>query len=172
MCMRSARWRHVLLAALAIGVGAPTMSACYGRHMFIAIGTAIDVLPNGFLTVMVGTVPYYYHRGIFYRPYRRGYLVVPAPIGAVVVRLPSGHVVIRVEDRPYHYYRGVFYAPVAGRYTVVRPPIGAFVRDLPGEAVTRRVDGVEYKEYAGTYYRPAIREGHRGYQVTDPPGSR
>jgi len=90
----------------------------------------------------------------------------------VVVRLPSGHVVIRVEDRPYHYYRGVFYAPSAGRYTVVRPPIGAFVRDLPDEAVTRRVDGVDYKEYAGTYYRPAIREGRRGYQVTDPPGSR
>ena len=29
-------------------------------------------------------MPYYYHRGVFYRTYRRGYMVVPAPIGAVI----------------------------------------------------------------------------------------
>jgi hypothetical protein len=52
---------------------------------------------------------------------------------------------------------------------VVRPPIGAFVRSLPETAATRRLGDVEYKEYAGAYYRPAIRDGRRGYQVTEAP---
>jgi hypothetical protein len=63
----------------------------------------------------------------------------------------------------------VFYHPRAGRYVVVRPPLGAFVRYLPETAIPRYVNGVEYKEYAGTYYRPAIRDGERGYQVTEEP---
>lgn len=158
--------------ALALFVAAPlSMSGCFGRHAFVAIGTAIDVLPGGFVTVTVGSRPYYYHRGIFYRPYRRGYLVVPAPVGAVV-RAPPPGVVVLVEDGPYRYYRGVFYRPRGNRYVVVRPPVGAFVQEVPRTAVTRRIDGVEFKEYAGTYYRPAIRDGDRGYQVAEPPRRR
>ncbi len=55
---------------------------------------------------------------------------------------------------------------------VVRPPVGAFVRRIPPSAATRMISGVEYKEYAGAYYRPAIRNGRRGYEVTDPPPRR
>jgi hypothetical protein len=160
------------LVAVAVAVGSIATSGCFGRHGFIAIGTALDVLPHGYVSVMVGTTPYYYHRGIFYRPYRRGFVVVPAPIGVWVPGPPPGAVIVLVENDPFHYYRGTFYAPRDGRYVVVRPPIGAFVRSVPVTAVTRRVDDVEYKEYAGTYYRPAIRDGERGYQVTEPPTRR
>lgn len=156
------------LAMAVIAAASLSTSGCFGRHAFIAIGTAIDVLPSGFVTVTVASRPYYYHRGMFYRPYRRGYVIVPAPIGAVIMVPPPG-VVVMVENDPYHYYRGTFYAPRGNRYVVVRPPLGAFVRTLPPTAVTHRIDGVEFKEYAGTYYRPAIRDGNRGYQVADPP---
>lgn len=159
------------LAIALIAVVSLSTSGCFGRHAFMAIGTAIDVLPGGYVTVTVGTRPYYYHRGIFYRPYRRGYVVVPAPIGAVVMGPPPG-VLVMVENDPFRYYRGVFYRPRGDRWVVARPPLGAFVRTVPRTAVTRRVDGVEFKEYAGTYYRPAIRGGERGYQVTEPPPRR
>lgn len=160
------------LLTLTLAVGSIATSGCFGRHGFIAVGTALDVLPHGYVRVMVGTMPYYYDRGIFYRPYRRGFVVVPAPYGVWVPGPPPGAVVVLVENDPFHYYRGTFYAPRQGRYVVVRPPIGAFVRTLPPEAVPRRIDGVEYKEYAGTYYRPAIQDGRRGFQVTEPPPAR
>ncbi len=160
-----------LLAVAFVATASLSSSGCFGRHAFIAIGTAIDVLPAGYVTVTVATRPYYYHRGIFYRPHRWGYVVVPAPVGAVIVGPPPG-VLVMVENDPYHYYRGVFYAPRGGRYVVARPPFGAFVRTIPANAVTHRIDGVEYKEYAGTYYRPAIRDGDRGWQVAEPPARR
>lgn len=160
------------LMVLLVAIATMTTTGCFGHHLFVGIGTAIDVLPHGHMSVTVASVPYYYHRGIFYRPYRRGYVIVPAPLGAVITAPPPGDVIVVVENEPFHYYRGVFYAPRAGRYTVIRPPLGAFVRTLPRAAATHRVDGIEYKEYAGTYYRPAVRGGRNGYQVTEPPRRR
>jgi hypothetical protein len=169
--MKRSRFLSAVVTWLLVTLGSLTASGCFGRGVFIGVGTAIDVLPHGYVSVMVGTMPYYYYRGVFYRPYRRGYVVVPAPLGAWILEPPPGQIVL-VENDPFHYYRGVFYQPRDGRYVVVQPPIGAFVRTVPPTATTLRFDGVEYKEYAGTYYRPAIQEGRHGYQVTEPPPRR
>ncbi len=157
------------LAAVAGLASVTATTACYPHGGFIAIGTAIDILPQGFVTITVGPSRYYYHRGVFYRPHRGGFLVVPPPYGAVVDVLPPGHVMVLVEHDPFAYYRGFFYAPRTERWVVVRAPLGAFVRTLPRGAVTRRVGAVEYKEYAGVWYRPAIQDGNRGYQVAERP---
>lgn len=159
--------RALLVAAVCLAT-----EACLPRHGYITIGTAIDVLPDGFVSVSVGGGRYYYHRGMFYRPYRTGWVVVHAPIGAVIDGPPPGHVMVLVENDPFVYYRGVFYEPYGARYIVVRAPVGAFVRALPRTAVPRHVGGVEYKEYGGVWYRPAVRGGERGYEVTDPPERR
>ncbi|HSM60896.1 MAG TPA: DUF6515 family protein [Longimicrobiales bacterium] len=159
-----------LLGALLLTLGTTTATGCFGRYGFIAIGTAIDVLPDGYVTVAVGGAPYYYHRGMFYQRHRHGYVVVAAPIGAVVMMPPPGHVIVMVERDPYAYYRGYFYRQRGPGWVVVPGPPGAFVRRIPEGAVTRRVGNVEYKEYAGVYYRPAIRSGDRGWQVAEPPG--
>lgn len=164
--------RVLTLTVLLAAAPAAMSSGCIARGAFITVGTAIDVLPGGFLTVTVGGSRYFYHHGVFYRPYRGGYLVVPAPPGAFIAVPPPGYVMILVENDPFAYYRGVFYHPAPGGYVVVRAPYGAFVRTLPPGAVTRRVAGVEYKEYAGVWYRPAIRAGNRGYQVTEAPDGR
>lgn len=167
-----AGWTLYLALTATMAGGSALSTGFLPRHGFITVGTAIDILPHGFVTITLGSSRYYYHRGIFYRPYRGGFLVIPAPMGAMVPVLPAGHVMILVENDPFAYYRGVFYAPMGPEYVVVRAPVGAFVRTLPPGAVARRVDGVEYKEYAGAWYRPAIRAGDRGYQVTEPPGGR
>lgn len=165
---RARAGRTVLLVVLA----AISTGACFGGRMFVSIGTAIDVLPGGAVTLTVGRVDYFYHRGMFFRPHRWGFVAVPAPVGALVVVLPPGHMVVRVDGARYHYYHGVFYEPTGDRYRVVRPPLAAFVPSLPESAVTRRIDGVDFKEYAGTYYRPAIQDGRRGYIVAEPPERR
>jgi hypothetical protein len=173
--MRSAmkqRWIPLLATLAVLGGSSLSTTACFGRRAFVSVGTAIDILPSGFVTVRVGSGRYFYHRGVFYQPYRGGYLVVVAPLGAMVPRLPSGRVMVLVENDPFVYYRGVFYQPVPSGYIVTRAPLGAFVRGLPPGALTRWVDGVEYKEYAGAWYRPAIRDGDEGWQVTDPPERR
>jgi hypothetical protein len=162
-------WLRPRSALLVVALASLATASCFGRYAFIGVGTAIDVLPDSYVTVSVGTMPYYYYGGVFYRPYRGGFVVVPAPLGAVILAPPPGHVIVLVENDPYRYYHGVFYAPRRGRFVVVRPPLGAFVRTIPRTAVSRRVRGVEYKEYAGTYFRPAIRDGRRGYQVTERP---
>ncbi len=162
------RWTLPLLSALVVGGVTIPSTGCVGPA-FVSLGTAIDILPGGFVSVTVGTGRYFYHDGIFYRRYRRGYLVVPAPMGAVVPSPPPGYVTVMVERDPYAYSRGVFYTPWESRWRVVAAPPGAFVRVLPADAHGVRVSGVEYKEYAGVWYRPAIREGHRGWEVTEPP---
>ena len=86
--MRRLKALAPLFAGLMVTVGSLTMPGCFGRPAFVAVGTAIDVLPGGYATITVGTSSYYYHRGIFYRPYRWGYIVVPAPIGAWVPWYP------------------------------------------------------------------------------------
>lgn len=170
--VRRGGWAWFLALTVAVAGASALTTGCFPRHGFITIGTAIDILPHGFISLTVGGSPYYYHRGIFYRRYRGGYLVIPAPIGAVVPVIPTGHVMILVENDPFAYYRGVFYVPRGPEYVVVRAPPGAFLRSLPPGAVARPVNGVEYKEYGGVWYRPAIRGGDRGWQVTEPPERR
>ena len=166
------RWILFLATLAVVGGASFSTTACFGRRGFVSIGTAIDILPSGFVTVRAGTGRYFYHQGVFYQPYRGGYLVVAAPLGVAVPRLPSGRVMVLVENDPFVYYRGVFYQPVPSGYIVTRAPLGAFVRSLPPNVITHRVNGVEYKEYAGAWYRPAIRNGDEGWQVTDPPERR
>ena len=168
------RWTSLVTLVVVLLAVPAASSGCFGRGGFITIGTAIDILPSreGTVTVRVGTGRYFYHRGVFYQPYRGGYLVVAAPLGAVIPRPPGGHVLLVVENDPFVYYRGVFYQPIPAGYVVTRAPMGAFVRRLPPGAVVRWVDGVEYKEYAGAWYRPAIRDGADGWQVTEPPERR
>ena len=118
------KWRRraCLLSLVAALAGASvTVTGCFGpfgRRTFITVGTAVDILPSGFVTVRVGTGRYFYHRGVFYQPYRGGFLVVTAPLGAVIPRPPGGHVMILVENDPFAYYRGVFYQPVPAGYVV------------------------------------------------------
>jgi len=161
-----------LLTVLLLTLAASATSGCWGHHAFFAIGTAVDILPHGFVSVTVGTTPYYYHRGTFYQRHRHGYVVVPAPIGAVIMLPPPGYVTVMVERDPFAYYGGVFYRPYGSEWIVVGAPPGAFVRRLPAGARPRYVGAVEYKEYAGAWYRPAVRGGDRGWEVAERPVTR
>jgi len=79
-------------------------------------------LPRGYKRVWYNRVPYYYDRGVFYRPGASGYIVVRAPFGAIVVSLPVGYQRIWVDSSFYYAYGGYFYRKVPRGYVVVEPP--------------------------------------------------
>ncbi len=76
-------------------------------------------LPSVATIVYVGEVPYYYCDGAFYRRGPRGYVIVPAPIGAVVTALPTGCQTVVIDGVVYQVYDGVYYRSVPGGYVAV-----------------------------------------------------
>ncbi len=105
-----------LVGLLALGI-TPNASQAHPKRI-------VKVLPHGHVVIHVGKARYYYHAGVFYRPVRRGFVVIRAPVGVIVPALPPGHRVVHVHGRVYYHHNGVYYRPIRhhGRtaYMVVR----------------------------------------------------
>ena len=91
------------------------------------IGFTLEILPSPYVRIVVGGLPYFYAHGAFYRPYRSGYIVVTAPIGAVVTTLPMGYIAFSVGLDTYYFVNNTYYIwdePRTG-FVVVPKPEGA-----------------------------------------------
>lgn len=104
-----------------------TVEAAPRNSRFTRPGVHVRELPPGHITVHVGKSSYRYNRGIFYRPERRGYIVVRAPIGARVRSLPAGYISFYIGVNRYFYVNSAYYLwdPPAREYIVVNAPDGA-----------------------------------------------
>lgn len=79
-------------------------------HFGPAFGLRLNVLPFGYNRVFVGSNPYYYNDGVYYRSYQNGgYEVVAPPLDATVVRLPANAIVTIVDGQKYYQVGGTFY---------------------------------------------------------------
>lgn len=79
-------------------------------HFGPNFGFRINVLPFGYYPFYIGNDPFYYHQGVYYRPYNNGgYQVVAPPLGAIVKHLPSGAKVTIINDQKYYELGGTFY---------------------------------------------------------------
>lgn len=67
---------------------------------------------------------YYFHGGIWYRPFGSRFVVVSPPIGIVVPLLPAFYTTIWVGGIPYYYANNVYYVwdPARDGYVVTNPP--------------------------------------------------
>ena len=133
----------------------------------VPLGTVRHRPPRRHRRLAVHGKRYVYHGGVFYRPRPRGYVVVPAPIGARVRAIPEVSVTIRVGRVTLHYAHGAFYrwAPRYRTYVVVRPPTGIVVPALPpGAARYDRGRNVRYR-CGEVVYRPVRRHGSRVFVV-------
>jgi len=74
-------------------------------------GVRINVLPRGYNRIYVGSNPYYYNDGVYYRSYSSGagYEVVAPPLNATVNRLPANATVTMVDGQKYYQVGGTFY---------------------------------------------------------------
>jgi uncharacterized protein YgiM (DUF1202 family) len=98
-------------------------------------GHVVSRLPRGYRRTWYKKQPYYYRRGVFYRPARSGFIVVGAPIGAAVVSLPVGYQRLWIDDSAYYVYGGTFYRRIPRGYVVVSPPAAVVVEENVPELV-------------------------------------
>jgi len=94
---------------------------------YYAPGHQIRRLPRGNVRVFVGPSRYHYYDGMFFQPYRPGWVVVSAPIGAHVHTLPLGYVSFAIGPRSYFYVNSTYYlwSRTTRDYVVVEEPDGA-----------------------------------------------
>ena len=130
-------------------------------------GVVVTALPSGNVRTTVAGVTYYYHDGVFYHHGSKGYIVVPAPIGAVVNALPPDTAKVAAGADTLTFFDGAFYHWDADKdaYVVVDPPDGSEVPWVPDGYTIADRDGVLYYVYGGVYYRPVLRGGKRVYVV-------
>ena len=79
-------------------------------HYGPAFGIRFNILPSGYSRIYVGSSPYYYNQGVYYRSYDNGgYEVVAPPLGASVSQLPPGAIVTVIDGQKYYQAGGTFY---------------------------------------------------------------
>jgi hypothetical protein len=138
----------------------------YGWQYYPVRGQHFVSVPGPFISVNFGGNPYYYSSGLFYRPWRGYYEVVPPPFGIHINVLPRGYWSLRWGGYPYFYYNGIFYRQAERDYEVVQAPVGAEVPAIPRDARTVVIDGEKFYEYNGNYFREFIKSnGEIWYRV-------
>ena len=147
------------------------------------IGHRIPTLHRNAIRLSVGGLGYRYRNGAFYRPYRSGFRVVSAPIGAIVHTLPTGYMSVRLNERNYYRYEDTYYERRGRGYCVVETPTacstssqvdtmyryqtGDVALNLPVGAVEVIIDGRRYYEADGQYFLKSYRDGRTSYEVVE-----
>jgi hypothetical protein len=140
------------------------------HHRYRALphwGHKYRAVPRGAFALRYSGVNYYYHSGVYYRPYGDTYIIVRAPLGLRVRNLPDGTSHFVIGGRRYFYYYGTYYVrSVENDYITVAPPKGAIVDALPDGYKKVIIDNNFYYEFEGTYYSAFVDEnGEVLYEV-------
>ena len=95
-------------------------------HYYPRQGYAMPVLPGGSPGIGFGGGNYFFHGGVWFRPFGGHFTVVMPPIGIILPLLPPAYATLWIGGAPYYYANGVYYAAAPGQgYAVVAPPAGA-----------------------------------------------
>jgi hypothetical protein len=94
------------------------------NHYYPPRGQYFDTVPRAAAIVRYGHTPYYYHEGIWYRPYGPRFVVVGPPIGLFVSALPPFYTTVWWGGIPYYYANDAYYVWNAEHdgYIVTNPP--------------------------------------------------
>jgi hypothetical protein len=89
-------------------------------------GYVYGALPHGAISVGYHGGNYFFHGGVWFRPWGGRYEVVTPPLGIFLPILPPDYVTLWMGGVPYYYADGVYYNQAPGQgYVVVAPPPGA-----------------------------------------------
>ena len=145
------------------------------NHAYPVRGQHCDRLPGGYRTVAYGHSNYYFHGGVWYRPFGGGFVVVAPPFGLVVPFLPLYYTALWVGGIPYYYANETYYAQTAGGYMVVEPPKGEVAQAPPattGQLFIYPRNGQNDQQQAKDRYEcHSWAVGQVGYDPTQPAGS-
>lgn len=136
-----------------------------GNHMRSPhFGSVRRSMPRGARAIRFNGNVYNFHKGVYYRPHGRKYIITRPPVGLRIGFLPPYYFSLNIGMHPYFYYYGTFYAPISGeteQYEVVEPPIGALVDQLPNDCEEVVINGTTYYKVDGTYYRVVLDQNNR-----------
>lgn len=165
-------------------------------HFGPVFGVRVNVLPFGYSRIVVGSNPYYYNDGIYYRNYNNNsYEVVAPPLHATVNRLPSNATVTVIDGQKYYQVGGTFYQEefsennklsyrVVGTDGVINtgyanadenlnaydeaiPTLGSRYDELPAESKVQVINQQKYFVTPGSIYYKEVIEGDKvRYEVT------
>jgi len=95
-------------------------------HYYPAPGYFAHGLPAGAISIGFHSDGYFFHGGVWYRPWGGGFRVVVPPFGIIVPILPPAYATLMVGGVAYYYANGVYYtvAPGGPGYVVVDAPPG------------------------------------------------
>lgn len=143
-----------LATVLAFGLAASTAQADVrvGAHLYFdgrhhhdhghpGPGHYAPRVPSGAIVVGGGPDRYWYHGGVWYRPWHSGFRVVLPHVGLVIPVLPGAYVTLGIGGVPYYYAGGVYYRQVPEGYVVTTPPPDAATAQ---PTAPRRPDPVIY----------------------------
>jgi hypothetical protein len=85
-------------------------------------GAWVDQLPHGYRSVYWGHDRYYFHGGVWYRPYGPRFVVFAPPFGLVVPFLPAYYSTVWFGGAPYYYADDVYYRRHDNGYEVTEAP--------------------------------------------------
>src|SRR5689334_7106846 len=127
--MKSARKFSLALFGSILVFGGGTALADHRGHgpHYWPRGHVVGVLPRASIAVHFGGSPFYFHQGIWYRPYGPRFVVAAPPFGAVVPVLPPYYTTLWVHGVPYYYANDVY-------YTWRNDARGYVVTNLPSDA--------------------------------------
>lgn len=118
-------------------------------------------LPFGAVIVRIGSTPYHYYRGMFYRPYGPRFIITTPPIGIIVPALPPDCTPVIIGGRNCYYYSGTYYQPLASKqgYQVIEgqtkpEDTDNSAPDLNYEKIV--IDGKTYYKRGDTYYKAIV----------------
>jgi hypothetical protein len=87
-------------------------------------GFSTSRLPPSAFVAHYGGRPYYFDRGVWYRPYRGFYTVIAPPFGIVLPVLPPFYTTVWFRGIPYYYANDTYYlwSEAERGYVVTAPP--------------------------------------------------
>ena len=94
-------------------------------HYYPQRGYSVGALPGGAIRVGYGQAHWFFHGGVWFRPWGGRYVVGVPPFGILLPLLPLAYTTLWLAGNPYYYANGVYYAPAPSQgYVVVAPPPG------------------------------------------------
>lgn len=150
----------------------PRRVAHYRYRSLPRWGRTVRTVGAGYVGIRFGGISYRFHKGIWYRPRGKKFIVARAPFGVRVRVLPIGYRRLLVGTNTYFYYYGTYYKKVtdSNEYQVVKAPIGGKVDALPEGYERLKIGGNEYYKFEDTFYQARIDAANTtNYIVVKPP---
>ncbi|MEM6799767.1 MAG: DUF6515 family protein [Bacteroidota bacterium] len=92
---------------------------------YSAEGQFIRRIPKNAERFKMGGKPFYMHEGVFYKPQKRGYVIIPPPIGMRVKFVPRGARHLQIDGLDYYEINGTYYLDIPRKryYEIVPEPV-------------------------------------------------